>query len=275
MIHRRIDLPTQGAYLETYFLDYSDRLKNSASRPVILICPGGGYSYTTDREAEPLALAFAARGYHAAVLRYPCAPTRYPAALMSLGQAVLWLREHAEAFHMDAGRLCVSGYSAGGHLAASLGVFWHRDFLTGMLGCTAEDIRPQALLLGYPVITDGDGAEKGDFYSLRNLLGRDATAEEVAFQCLENHVTSQTPPTFLWSTDTDELVPIVNTIDFSAALCRAGVSQEVHIYSVGEHGLGLANAVIEDTLPGKARVNADCEGWIDLAERWLRRQFGV
>ena len=148
MYQQRIDLPTEGAYLETYFLDYSDRLKNSVSRPVILICPGGGYGYTTDREAEPLALAFASRGYHAAVLRYPCAPTRYPKALVSLCQAVLWLRSHADEFHMDAGRLCVSGFSAGGHLAASLGVFWHRDFLHELAGCTAEDIRPQALLLG-------------------------------------------------------------------------------------------------------------------------------
>ena len=275
MIHRRIDLATEGAYLETYFLDYSDRLKNSAVRPVVLICPGGGYSYTTDREAEPLALAFASRGYHAAVLRYPCAPTRYPAALVSLGQAVLWLRAHAEEYRIDGQRLCVSGYSAGGHLAASLGVFWHREFLHKLLGCTGEEIHPQALLLGYPVITDGDGEEKGDYYSLRNLLGREASAEEVALQCLENHVTDKTPPTFLWSTDTDELVPIRNSILFSAALCRAGVSQEVHIYSVGEHGLSLANAVTEDTLPDKRRVNADCENWIDLAGRWLRRQFGV
>ena len=275
MVHQRIDLGTEGAVLETYFLDDSDRLKNSRCRPVILICPGGGYSYTTDREAEPIALAFASRGYHAAVLRSPCAPVRYPAALVSLCRAVLWLREHAGEFHIDPDRLCVSGYSAGGHLAASLGVFWHRPFLQELVGSTAQDIRPQALLLGYPVITDGDGEAKGDYYSLRNLLGRDATAEEVAQQCLERHVTDQTPPTFLWSTDTDELVPIRNSIVFSAALCRAGVSQEVHIYSVGEHGLGLANAVTEDTLPGKARVCPDCESWIDLAGRWLRRQFGV
>lgn len=131
MVHQRIDLGTEGAVLETYFLDDSDRLKNSRCRPVILICPGGGYSYTTDREAEPIALAFASRGYHAAVLRYPCAPVRYPAALVSLCRAVLWLREHAGEFHIDPDRLCVSGYSAGGHLAASLGVFWHRPFLQG------------------------------------------------------------------------------------------------------------------------------------------------
>ena len=275
MVHQRIDLPTEGAYLETYFLDYSERLKNSQKRPVILICPGGGYSYTTDREAEPLALAFASRGYHAAVLRYPCAPTRYPAALVSLGQAVLWLRAHAEEYHIDGAKLCVSGYSAGGHLAASLGVFWHRDFLQEWLGCNGEDIRPQGLILGYPVITDGEGEKMGDYYSLRNLLGADASAEEVAFQCLETRVTDQTPPTFLWSTDTDELVPIRNSILFSTALCAAGVSQEVHIFSVGEHGLSLANAVTEDTLPGKARINADCTGWIDMAQRWLQRLFGV
>lgn len=272
MYHRRIDLPTEGAYLETYFLDCSDRLRHSDSRPVILICPGGGYGYTTDREAEPLALAFASRGYHAAVLRYPCAPARFPTALVSLGQAVLWIRANAAQFHIDPSRLCVSGFSAGGHLAASLGVFWHEEFLTQLLGCQAEDIRPQALLLGYPVITDGDA---GAHYTLVNLLGEEASAEDFAYHSLENHVSDKTPPTFLWSTDTDELVPIESTLVFAMALNRAGVSKEVHIYSVGEHGLGLSNAVTEDTLPGKARVCPDCEGWIDLAARWLKRQFGV
>lgn len=273
MYHQRIDLATEGAYLETYFLAASDRLKNSQKRPVILICPGGGYSYTTDREAEPLALAFASRGYHAAVLRYPCAPARFPTALVSLAQAVLWLREHAEEFHIDAQKLCVSGYSAGGHLAASLGVFWQEEFLHDLVGCAGEDIRPQALLLGYPVITHQ--GEVGDHYSIRNLVGEEAGEEAVAYQSLQNRVTEQVPPTFLWHTDTDELVAVANSLAFAAALKRSGVSLEMHIYSVGEHGLSLSNAVTEDTLEGKARVNADCEGWIDLAGRWLRRQFGV
>ena len=273
MVHQRIDLGMEGAYLETYFLDYSARLKNSVSRPVILICPGGGYGYTTDREAEPLALAFASRGYHAAVLRYPCAPARFPTALVSLGRAVLWLRSHAQEFHIDADKLCVSGYSAGGHLAASLGVFWQEKFLCDLLCCTSEDIRPQALLLGYPVITHQ--GEVGDRYTILNLVGEDADEEAVAYQSLQNRVTEQVPPTFLWHTDTDELVSVANSLAFAAALKRCGVSLEMHIYSLGAHGLSLANAVTEDTQEGKQRVCGDCEGWIELAGRWLRRQFGV
>ncbi len=273
MVHQRIDLPTPGAYLETYFLSASDRLKNSQSRPLVLICPGGGYAYTTDREAEPLALAFASRGYHAAVLRYPCAPARFPTALVSLSQAVLWLRRHAEEFHIDPERLCVSGYSAGGHLAASLGVFWNEAFLHELLGCAAEDIRPQALLLGYPVITDAGTV--GDRYSIANLVGQEADDEALAFQSLHQRVTDSVPPTFLWHTDTDELVAVENSILFAAALKRCGVSLEMHIYSLGEHGLSLSNAVTADTLEGKERVCPDCTGWIDLAGSWLRRQFGV
>ena len=273
MYHQRIDLPTQGAYLETYFLAASDRLKNSQSRPLVLICPGGGYSYTTDREAEPLALAFASRGYHAAVLRYPCAPARFPTALVSLGQAMLWLRANAEAFHIDPQRLCLSGYSAGGHLAASMGVFWKEAFLHELLGCTAEDIRPQALLLGYPVM-DSVG-EVGDRYSIANLVGETADEAAVAYQSLPDRVTDCVPPTFLWHTDTDELVAVENSIRFAAALKCSGVSLEMHIYSLGVHGLSLSNAVTADTLEGKERVCPDCTGWIDLAGNWLRRQFGV
>lgn len=266
MFHQRIDLPTGGAYLKTYFLDASDRLKHSQLRPIVLICPGGGYRYITDREAEPMALAFASRGYHAAVLYYPCMPIRFPAPLHALGEAVLWIRNHAQMHHIDPQRLCVAGFSAGGHLAASLGVFWQMPFLSEALSCKPEDLQPQALLLGYPgILCSGN---------LRSLLGDAPTPEQEDFISLDRHVTASVPPTFLWHTEPDEQVPVEHSLVFANALHRAGVSMELHIYSVGGHGLSLSNAVTEDT-NGKCRICADCEGWIDMAGNWLRRQFGV
>lgn len=266
----RIPLSTGDAYLETFFLDPSPVLKYSLKRPLILICPGGGYELTSDREGEPLAVAFAAQGFHTAVLRYPVYPALFPAALCALGAAMLWLREHAEENHIDPQQIFVSGYSAGGHLAASLGVFWHESFLAERLGCDSEQLRPNGQLLGYPVITSGQFAHRS---SIDHLLGKDAGTELVDYVSLENRVSPLTPPTFLWHTYTDEIVPVENALLFTNALRRADVPFELHIYSMGEHGLSLASKVTENHLG--QRVCPACAGWMDLACAWIRRQTGL
>ena len=267
MKYQRIHFQTPDAYLDTYFLDASPQLLHSDVRPLVLVCPGGGYLMNSDREAEPIALAFAAQGFHAAVLRYPVAPARFPSALYALGEAMLWLRAHAEENHIDPQQIIVSGYSAGGHLAASLGVFWHKPFLSRHLQCDAALLRPAALLLGYPVITSGEFAHRNSFI---RLLGEDATEEALAEVSLEKHVTSQTPPAFLWHTYTDELVPVENSMLFADALRKAGVPFELHIYSTGIHGLALSGKVTEE--PEIVRVCDACTGWVELACAWLRRQ---
>lgn len=265
----RISLNTVGAYMDCYFLDTSDKLRYSTNRPVVVICPGGGYLRTSDREGEPIAMAFAAQGFHTVVLRYPCAPTRFPIALYSLAEAVLWLRNHAQVYSLDPDHIAISGYSAGGHLAASLGVFWQESFLSEYLVCQPEDIRPNAMILGYPVITSGEFAHRNSFI---NLLGEEPDPALLEYVSLEKRVTSATPPAFLWHTVTDELVPVENTLLLALAMQAASVPYELHIYSVGEHGLGLAGKVTENHLG--ERVCPACEGWITLACDWLHRQSG-
>ena len=172
----RIPLGAQGAYLDTYFLADSPELKAGACRPAVVVCPGGGYAYTSDREAEPIALALCARGFHACVLRYPCAPARFPAALRALAEAVAWVRAGAAENHVDPRQISVCGFSAGGHLAGSLGVFWNAPFLAAETGLAPQDMRPDKMVLCYPVITGGEFAHKGSF---DNLLGADADAARV------------------------------------------------------------------------------------------------
>lgn len=138
----RIPLGAQGAYLDTYFLADSPELKAGACRPAVVVCPGGGYAYTSDREAEPIALALCARGFHACVLRYPCAPARFPAALRALAEAVAWVRAGAAENHVDPRQISVCGFSAGGHLAGSLGVFWNAPFLAAETGLAPQDMLP-------------------------------------------------------------------------------------------------------------------------------------
>ena len=128
MICERISIQTENSakdtHLDTYiledFLDGGPKWK----RPLVLICPGGAYARTSNREAEPIALQMTAMGYHAAVLRYSCAPAVYPTALHEVALSVKYLRDRAQQWHIDTDKILVMGFSAGGHLAASYGVFW-------------------------------------------------------------------------------------------------------------------------------------------------------
>lgn len=269
MIHKKIEIKARGmeavGNLYTYFLDSSIEMRPNEKRPVILMCPGGGYEMTSDREAEPMAMQFLAMGYHVAILRYSVCPVRYPAALLQVAESVLYLKEHADEYHIDPEKIVVQGCSAGGHLAANYGIAWNSPFLTKLMGMenNPERLCVAGLLLCYPVITSGEKAHEESF---RNLLGEqyEEKKEELS---LENQVTPDTPPTFLWHTATDETVPVENSLYFFQACLQQGVSAELHIYPVGGHGLSLAN---EETCRANGiGVQEECQSWIGLAQTWL------
>lgn len=269
MIHKKIEIKARGmeavGNLYTYFLDSSIEMRPNEKRPVILMCPGGGYEMTSDREAEPMAMQFLAMGYHVAILRYSVCPARYPAALLQVAESVLYLKEHADEYHIDPEKIVVQGCSAGGHLAANYGIAWNSPFLTKLMGMEndPEQLCVAGLLLCYPVITSGEKAHEESF---RNLLGEqyEEKKEELS---LENQVTPDTPPTFLWHTATDETVPVENSLYFFQACLQQGVSAELHIYPVGGHGLSLAN---EETCRANGiGVQKECQSWIGLAQTWL------
>lgn len=269
MIHKKIEIKARGmeavGNLYTYFLDSSIEMRPNEKRPVILMCPGGGYEMTSDREAEPMAMQFLAMGYHVAVLRYSVCPVRYPAALLQVAESVLYLKEHADEYHIDSEKIVVQGCSAGGHLAANYGIAWNSPFLTKLMGMENDPERlcVAGLLLCYPVITSGEKAHEESF---RNLLGEqyEEKKEELS---LENQVTPDTPPTFLWHTATDETVPVENSLYFFQSCLQQGVSAELHIYPVGGHGLSLAN---EETCRANGiGVQKECQSWIGLAQTWL------
>ena len=271
MIHEKIQIQVQGSacsgWLYTYLWDNSIELEDGRLRPLILLCPGGGYEMTSDREAEAMALKFMTMGCHAAVLRYSVAPARYPEALLQLAQSVRLIRQHAKEWYVMEDAIVVQGSSAGGHLAGCLGVFWDREFLWGRLGCTREEIRPDRLILSYPVISAGECAHAGSFH---NLLG-EAYENQKEELSLENHVSANTPPTFLWHTDTDQSVPADNSILFVQALRRHGVPVEFHLYGIGVHGMGTAGPLTRDKSGGG--VQKECENWMDLAANWLHWQW--
>lgn len=274
MIYEVMDLKIEGYNLETsatlhcYRLDDFNQDNAKHIRPAVIICPGGGYEHTSNREAEPIAMRYLAAGYHAFVIRYHVAPVRFPVALLELASAVKLIRENAKEWQVDQNRVVLNGFSAGGHLAGSLATFWSSDWLAKKLETTKEEIRPNGCVLAYPVITTGEYAHRGSF---DNLLGEQH--ELIEFVSLEKQVNENTPPMFLWHTYTDTSVPVENSLLFLSALRKHKISAEFHMYPLGGHGLALAN---EETqmLDGRG-IQRECQGWIDLAIRWIRELGGT
>ena len=275
MIYQEIPVLAEGsspeAVLVVYIQNYSTEMLVQ-ERPLVVLCPGGGYNHLSVREAESEALQFLAMGYHAAVLKYSVAPAKFPTQLCELAWAMKYLRSKASEWHIVSDKIVVQGSSAGGHLAASLGVFWNRQWLLDklraggglMADVTAEDIKPNGMLLCYPVITSGEFAHRGSF---EKLAGKDVQLWKTL--SLENQVTEDTPPAFLWHTFTDGSVPVENSLLFVSALRRANISTEFHLYPKGQHGLALGSKLTASA--DGQHMQKECESWISLAATWLKQ----
>ena len=263
MIYEKKNIGKAKAEL-TLYLHEKVKAIAIAERPLILICPGGGYEHTSKREGEPVALEFMARGYHAAVLEYSCSPHAYPEALLELAEAVRYFRKNAKALGIDKNRIYLTGFSAGGHLVAEYTVkrkdaFVKKAFGEGKSGC----FEVNGLILGYPVITSGEYAHKGSF---ENLLGKEYK-EKKDEHSLEKLADAAFPRTFIWSTTEDGSVPVENSLLFYSALKKAGVSAELHIFEHGSHGLSLADERTGSGDPSKIEKKDCC--WMDMACTFL------
>lgn len=274
MIHTCIKLETvfeglrgSEATLTTYVIDNSPEIESNRRRPSVVICPGGGYGFVSDREGEPIALKLMAAGYNAFVLRYSIAPKRYPQQLLELAAAVAYVRSMADAWHVDVDQIAVCGFSAGGHLAGSLGNFWTDPMIGETLGIDVQACKPNKQILAYPVISGGEFAHRGSF---DNLLGHDAsTAQRAAFS-LEQCVGTHTPPTFLWHTVEDDAVPVENSLLMACALREKGVSFELHVYPYGGHGLSTCEKL--SAAPDAPHLIQPHVGtWLNLVVAWLEK----
>ncbi len=240
-------------------------------RPAMVIFPGGGYAFTSDREAEPIASAYFAAGYNTFTVRYICGEkAKINNPLYDAAAAIAHVRTNAEKYCIDPDRIAVIGFSAGGHLAGYISTSWHRQEIADKLGIDNQLCKPNAAVLCYPVITNNVPTHKDSF---DNLLGADRSLELENSANLDMLVDEHTCPCFIWHTATDTCVPVANSLAMAKALTDKGIRCELHIFPEGPHGLGRATA--------EAAPDYDIDGyhlpyvarWTEWSLTWLEQTF--
>ena len=236
----------------------------SRRRPAVLILPGGGYEHVSPREAEPIALRFMAKGYAAFTLWYSCGPHPFPVALREAAMAMKYIRLKAEELSIDSGMVAAVGFSAGGHLCGTLGMLYDGPEVADI--GSAEQIRPDALGLCYPVAVSWGRTHEGSFQNL--TFGDQALRDRLS---LEKLVRPDMPPVFLWHTREDGAVPCRNSLILATSLEEAQIPFVLHIYHRGGHGL----SVVDETVHPAAQdpqTSHDVPGWADLMLAFFREQ---
>lgn len=287
--------------LTTYIWDDVPDLLYGKDRPAVIVCPGGAYLNLSDKEGEPVALAFANMGYQAFVLKYSVYSEgisngdmfaavgegvkehcMFPRPMQDIGAAMLYIREHSKEWHVNMDQVAICGFSAGGHNCAMYSVYWDKPEIAGFFGVEPAMLRPAACILGYS-LTDYvymQSLEKpasdpmaGQLFGQSNLafLGTETPREKQLYQVSPvYHVSASTPPTFLWATSEDNLVPVQHSILMARSLADAGVPFELHIFESGMHGLGVAT---EGGAGNLWDVNAEAAKWVPMCHKWLQKRF--
>lgn len=254
--------PTLDIYLP---FNMSEMGWEHKKRPCMIVCPGGGYEFCSQRESEIIALHFLPEGYNAFVLNYSVAPHRYPTQIREVAATIELIYEHAEDWNCDVSRIAIIGFSAGGHLTAS--------YVTKFDAPEIREVFPnskqvKATILSYPVISaDMSVTHQG---SILNLLGHEPSDEEVKYHSCEMNVNTKTPMAFIWHTAEDELVPVDNSLLYATALRKNNVSFELHIYPYGHHGLSTSDGQTCDEID----LNLEYDKiWLPTLKKWLRTYF--
>src|SRR5687768_12928796 len=213
---------------------------SKASNAAVVICPGGGYGMLAGHEGHDYAQWLTQQGLTAFVLKYRLGAHgyRHPIMLQDAARAVRLVRARADEWKIDPRRIAIMGSSAGGHLASTLVTHFDAGDTNATDVVDRQSSRPDLGILCYPVISMGTHTHQG---SKNNLLGKEPSEDLVKLLSNELQVTNNTPPCFIWHTWEDKAVKVENSLQFAAALQRAGVSFDLHIYEKGRHGIGLAD----------------------------------
>ena len=252
-----ISFDALGAKVMGYLQEDYETLRAHKLRPALIICPGGAYRWRSPREKDPPALEFLSMGYQVFILEYSCGEQAAGfRPLRELAEALRLVRANSAAWHIDPERVAVMGFSAGGHLAASLGAFWNDEELA-----LPQGAKPDALILCYPVISTGEFAHEE---SAMWVSGGDMAMRKKLH--LLERVTPDYPPTFLWHGGEDASVPPENSLLMAVRLKQNGVPFEYHLFETGLHGISTCTQEVET--PDEV-----CRAWLPLCKLWLNRRF--
>lgn len=300
---------TRNVYFDSYLLENSKELHPEKKRPTVIVCPGGGYRNLSDREAEPIALKYNSVGFHAVVLRYGVNLNAVmPGPIEDLAKTMRYLKEKSEAWFIDVANIFVTGFSAGGHLAASLAVFHNDAEILPDYQKPEMNVKPKGVILGYPVLdlkstarrldigVEGhpdfstidfdmlhpslnpedvfvreEGKTVVDFEVAMNayMFGGLANEAQIEKYSLQNQVDADTAPAFIWHGGNDELILPENSLKFATALQENQVNYELHIYGTGGHGLSLGN---ELTSNNTWELVPEVQNWFEMSVAWIENK---
>ncbi len=261
MINDRIDLyeyfaiargKATGGYLNVCMPDKMTEMRKNV-RPAMLIMPGGGYAFISEREAEPVAFAFAAKGYAPFILYYTL-ETAFPTPLVEACMAVEYIRRNADKYAVDRTHVGAIGFSAGGNLVAMLATMYGDKAITDILG--KGDFRPDAVILSYAVATTGERTSHGGTSNI--ISGGDPVLRKKVSPDL--NVTKDSVPVFIWHTMEDDAVPVEGALLYAEACKAHGVPFALHIFEHGRHGLGLCDENVNDNIP--APIAEESVNWL-------------
>lgn len=252
--------PTLTTYLPYNMTEMS---RQDQMRPAILLCPGGGYHFLSQREAEVIALRFLPMGYNAYVLNYSVAPHSFPVQIREVAAAMELIHANAGKWNTDTSRIAIMGFSAGGHLAGHYSNCYDCPEVREVF---PDSKAVQASILCYPVITaDPAHRHTGSFVHLSGHAL--PTQEDIEKFSLHTKVSDRTPPTFLWHTAEDKTVPVMNSLLYAEALTAHKVPFALHIYPFGCHGLATVDGETNGELPAPYSLAAN---WLDELKDWLK-----
>ena len=244
--------------LSCYIPDAAPHAKFQNNRPAVIVLPGGAYKGLYGGEAEPIALRYLGHGVCAFLLEYSVFPAVFPQSLLEVLNAVKFIRDNAETFGVDPERITVCGFSAGGHLAASSGVFWNNSCLDGLLEGEREAYRPDKMILCYPVTSYH--SHNGSYKYLLTGEGAELTEEAINAVSVERHVNEGTAAAYIWHNYDDKGVSVGESFLFAKALYDHQVPVEMRIYPTGGHGTCLGNYITKGLEFGETKP---CEGWVE------------
>ncbi len=260
----KVKKPENGrALLHCYVAENNAEIDINRKHPAMLVLPGGAYAICSFREAEPVCQKYFAYGFNTFYLDYSVTPIHYPYQLTEAVMAINYIRERSEELNVDKNKVSAVGFSAGGHLCATLGSLFDCEEVKKIFTPT-ENTRPDAVILSYPVITSGEKGHKESFY---NLCGNNEQLIEKLD--IGNCVNERSAPAFIWATRDDNLLEVKNSLVVANAYEKYGLPFALHIYGKGWHGLSVADKTVYPNDDYKACASVSVGDWVKYSVEWL------